>query len=142
MPSLCSPVVVPPASYPHFLPELDALLQEYKNNLIYTIAGHIGNGNFHIIPLMDLAKPESKQTILELAPKVYELVIKYGGTTTGEHNDGIIRTPYLPLLFGTEMVALFEETKKIFDPANIFNPGKKVNGTFADIAKDMLLTNN
>ena len=134
--------VVPPATYPEFLPQLDALLAQYKDNFIYTIAGHIGNGNFHIIPLMDLSKPASKQTVLELAPKLYELVIKYGGTTTGEHNDGIIRTPYLPLLFGAEMVALFEETKKIFDPLNIFNPGKKVGGTFADIAKDMITSNN
>lgn len=130
--------VVPPSSYPEFLPKLYALLAEYKNNFIYTIAGHIGNGNFHIIPLMDLAKPESKKTILELAPKVYDLVISYGGTTTGEHNDGIIRTPYLTQLFGEEMVGLFAETKKIFDPQNIFNPGKKVGGTFADIERDML----
>ncbi|MEJ0054154.1 MAG: FAD-binding oxidoreductase [bacterium] len=130
--------VVPPDSYPQFLPELNALLEEYKDNFIYTIAGHIGNGNFHIIPLMDLAKPESRKTVLELAPKVYALVIKYGGTTTGEHNDGIIRTPYLPMLFGEKMISLFKETKKIFDPLGIFNPGKKTGGTFEDIERDMI----
>lgn len=132
--------VVPPASYPEFLPKLNALLDEYKSHFIYTIAGHIGNGNFHIIPLMDLSKEENRQVILDLAPKVYELVIREGGTTTGEHNDGIIRTPYLPMLFGTEMVALFEATKKVFDPQNILNPGKKVGGTFADIKKDIIKT--
>ncbi len=130
--------VVPPSCYPEFLPKLNALLDEYKSHFIYTIAGHIGNGNFHIIPLMDLTKEENRQVILDLAPRVYELVIKEGGTTTGEHNDGIIRTPYLPMLFGAEMVALFERTKKIFDPLNILNPGKKVGGTFADIKRDML----
>lgn len=130
--------VVPPDSYPKFLPELNALLNEYSKYFIYTIAGHIGNGNFHIIPLMDLNKPEVRNVVLELAPKVYELVIKYGGTTTGEHNDGIIRTPYLPMLFGEKMVALFEKTKNIFDPLDIFNPGKKVHGTFADIKRDMI----
>ena len=123
--------VVPPESYPEFLPRLNALLGKY--HLLYTIAGHIGNGNFHIIPLMNLSSKEAQQTILELAPKVYDLVIEYGGTTTGEHNDGIIRTPYLPQLFGEEIVSLFEETKRIFDPLNIFNPGKKVGGTFKDI---------
>lgn len=132
--------VVPPASYPEFLPKLNALLDEYKSHFIYTIAGHIGNGNFHIIPLMDLSKEENRNVILELAPKVYELVIRQDGTTTGEHNDGIIRTPYLPMLFGAEMVALFAETKEIFDPLNIFNPGKKVGGTFADIKRDMITT--
>lgn len=130
--------VVPPTCYPEFLPKLNALLDEYKSHFIYTIAGHIGDGNFHIIPLMDLSKEENRQVILDLAPKIYELVIAEGGTTTGEHNDGIIRTPYLPMLFGTEMVALFEKTKKIFDPFNIFNPGKKVGGSFADIKKDMI----
>jgi len=130
--------VVPVDSYPTFMPELNALLAEYKDKFIYTIAGHIGNGNFHIIPLMDLSREESRKTILELSPRMYELVIKYGGTTTGEHNDGIIRTPYLPMLFGAKMVTLFEETKKIFDPNNIFNPGKKVNGTFEDIERSIL----
>ena len=130
--------VVPPASYPTFLPKLSVLLAEYQSHFIYTIAGHIGSGNFHIIPLMDLTKEENRQVILDLAPKVYDLVIKEGGTTTGEHNDGIIRTPYLPMLFGAEMVALFAETKAIFDPLNIFNPGKKVGGTFADIKQDMI----
>lgn len=130
--------VVPPDSYPQFLPELNALLAQYKNDFIYTVAGHVGNGNFHIIPLMDLNKPRTKEVVLELAPKVYDLVIKYGGTTTGEHNDGIIRTPYLTQLFGPEMTELFVQTKKIFDPQDIFNPGKKVGGTFADIEHDML----
>lgn len=132
--------VVSPDTYPKFLPELNALLAEYKDKFIYTVAGHIGNGNFHIIPLMDLSKPETRQVILELSPRIYELVIKYGGSTTGEHNDGIIRTPYLPMLFGPEMVTLFERTKHIFDPNGVFNPGKKVHGTFADIERDMLKT--
>ncbi len=130
--------VVPPSSYPTFLPKLNALLDQYKSNMIYTVAGHIGDGNIHIIPLMDLTKEENRQVILELAPKVYKMVIEAGGTTTGEHNDGIVRTPYLPMLFGAEMVTLFERTKKIFDPLNIFNPGKKVGGTFADITRDLI----
>ena len=130
--------VVPPDCYTEFLPKLDSLLGEYKDRFVYTIAGHIGNGNFHIIPLMDLSNEDTRKIILELAPKVYSLVIEYGGTTTGEHNDGIIRTPYLPQLFGEEVVKLFEETKKIFDPTDILNPGKKVHGTFEDIERDML----
>ncbi len=130
--------VVPPHCYSDFLPRLDALLARYREHFIYTIAGHIGNGNFHIIPLMDLAKPEVRQVVLDLAPQVYDLVISYGGSTTGEHNDGIIRTPYLEKLFGPQMAELFVKTKKIFDPLAIFNPGKKVGGTFDDIKRDMI----
>ncbi len=133
--------VVPPEVYPEFLPKLYTLLAQYKDHFIYTIAGHVGNGNFHIIPLMNISKPENRKIILELAPKVYDLVISYGGTTTGEHNDGIIRTPYIAKLFGEKMSELFTETKNIFDPENIFNPGKKVGGTFADIEHDMVKEN-
>ncbi len=135
-------LIVPPDTYPEFLPALNALLNEYKEYFIYTVAGHIGNGNFHIIPLMDLSRPEVRNVILELSPKVYDLVLKYGGSTTGEHNDGIIRTPYVEKQFGPEMYKLFEDTKRIFDPLNIFNPGKKVNGTFEDIKNDMLTSSS
>ena len=76
--------------------------------------------------------------MLELSHRVYDLVIEYGGTTTGEHNDGIIRTPFLAQLFGEKMTALFKETKDIFDPLCVFNPGKKVGGTFADIERDLI----
>lgn len=127
--------VVPPDSYPEFLPKLFALLDAEK--FIYAVTGHIGDGNFHIFPLLDMSKEESRKLVLSLSPKVYDLVIRYGGTTTGEHNDGIIRTPYLTQLFGAEMVRLFEETKRIFDPLNVFNPGKKVGGTFKDIEDGM-----
>ncbi len=129
-------IVVHPDDYPSFLPELHELLSHYK--IMYTIAGHIGDGNFHIIPLIDLKRAEHRDTIRELAPKVYELVGQYKGSITGEHNDGIIRTPYLPLMFSPRMIELFSEVKKIFDPHNIFNPGKKVGGTLLDIDRYMM----
>jgi FAD/FMN-containing dehydrogenase len=119
--------VVRPEFLPEFLPKLNAILGKYK--LIYTIAGHVGDGNFHIIPLMDLTDPKSKDIIQTLGKEVYELVFSYHGVITGEHNDGIIRTPYLEEEFGQEVYDLFVETKNIFDPGNIFNPGKKVRGT-------------
>ncbi|MBM3272207.1 FAD-binding oxidoreductase [Candidatus Kaiserbacteria bacterium] len=128
--------VVHPDDYPTFLPELNAILDQY--HLTYTIAGHIGDANFHIIPLMDLSKPESRQAILELQPKVYELVSKYHGSITGEHNDGIVRTPYLGAMFSPKMLELFAEVKRIFDPDGILNPGKKVGGTVEDIEQSMI----
>lgn len=129
-------LVVPIESYPEFIPALNKLLKEY--DLIYTIAGHIGNGNFHIIPLMNLSDEKARKTIMELTPKVYNLVATFHGSTTGEHNDGIIRTPYLHTMFSPKMLELFAEIKKIFDPQNILNPGKKVGGTEADIEKYMI----
>lgn len=129
-------LVVPIESYPEFIPALNKLLKEY--DLIYTIAGHIGNGNFHIIPLMNLSDEKARKTILELTPRVYDLVSKFHGSTTGEHNDGLIRTPFLNKMFSPKMLELFKEVKNIFDPYCVFNPGKKVGGTEADIEKYMI----
>lgn len=129
-------LVVHPSDYPTFLPELDKLLANHR--FIYTIAGHIGDGNFHIIPLENMSDPQAREEILELLPKVYALVAKYKGSITGEHNDGIIRTPYLPIMYGERMCALFAEVKRIFDPLNIFNPGKKTGGTIEDIRSHMI----
>lgn len=129
-------IVVHPKDYPQFLPELNGLLSHY--NILYTIAGHIGDGNFHIIPLMDMKDPVSRKIVLELAPKVYRLVARYKGSITGEHNDGIMRTPYLHLMFSPHMMHVFREIKKIFDPLNVFNPGKKVGMTEKDIERFMI----
>jgi len=113
-----------PEFLPEFLPELNNILSKY--NLTYTLAGHAGDGNFHIIPLMDFTRPDTAKIIIELGEKVYDLVIKYHGSITAEHNDGLIRTPYLRKMYGDKMIGIFEEIKKIFDPKNIFNPGKKI----------------
>ena len=132
-------IIVKPEYLPKFLPRIKSLLDEYK--LDYTLQGHLGNGNFHIIPLMDLSSPLSVDTILELSKKVYSIVREYKGSNSAEHNDGIIRTPYLLDQFGPKIVELFQETKRIFDPENIFNPNKKVDGTFDDIKKWILKNN-
>lgn len=122
--------VVPPQTLPEFLPKLQEILSHY--DLTYTVAGHVGDGNFHIIPLVDPTRAELKKEIDELSHKVYDLVLSYRGSITGEHNDGLVRTPYVEKMFGPEMYALFLQTKKFFDPHNIFNPGKKVGTNFSD----------
>ncbi len=120
-------VCIVPEFLPEFLPRLHDLLHSY--NLNYTIAGHAGNGNFHIIPLMDFRDPQTVEIIMDVSEKVYALVHEYHGSITAEHNDGIVRTPYLHHMFDDDMLELFKKVKQIFDPLNIFNPGKKVGGT-------------
>jgi FAD/FMN-containing dehydrogenase len=125
-------IVVDPQKLPEFLPRLTALMDEYK--LVYTIAGHIGDGNFHIIPLMDLRKARERDIVIELAQKVFTLVFEFGGSMSGEHNDGLVRTPFLKQMYGEDIYRLFEKTKNIFDVRHIFNPGKKVfGGNFEDL---------
>lgn len=126
-------IIVAPEHLPQFLPRLNALMKEYK--LLYTIAGHIGDGNLHIIPLMDLRNAHEREIILELAEKVFALTFEFKGSMSGEHNDGLIRTPFLRKMYGDAVYRLFEETKNIFDPLHIFNPGKKVSGNTLSYVK-------
>lgn len=125
--------VVRPEYLPEFLPKVDAILKTY--DLTYTIAGHPGDGNFHIIPLMDLKDLKTRPIILELSDKIYDLVLQYHGSITAEHNDGIIRSPYLEKQYGSIVTDLFKQVKELFDPHYIFNPHKKVGVTKDDIAK-------
>ena len=117
-------IIVRPEFLPKFIPELNKILSKYK--LTYTIAGHAGNGNFHIIPLMDFRRADTAKIIMELSESVYDLVMRYHGSITAEHNDGLIRTPYLSKMYDPEILGIFKKIKNIFDPQNIFNPGKKV----------------
>ena len=123
-------IVVNPAVLPQFLPKLRAILNEYKGKIIYTIAGHIGNGNFHIIPLMDFSNATVVEINPELSRKVFDLVIEYKGSIAAEHNDGMVRGIYLEKMYGAKITGLFSQVKDIFDPKNIFNPHKKINASY------------
>lgn len=118
--------VIEPKYLSQIIPQINQILEEYKDKFIYTIAGHPGNGNFHIIPLADLSDQETRKLIPQIMEKVYKIIVNVGGSLSGEHNDGLLRTPYLNLMYKPEMIKIFEEIKNIFDPQNIFNPGKKV----------------
>lgn len=123
-------LIVLPENLPRFIPALREILGAYTN-LDYSIIGHIGDGNLHVIPLMDLSDPRSRNTIEKLTQEVNNLVLKFHGSITAEHNDGLVRSPFLKQMYGEEVYKLFEETKQIFDSNNIFNPGKKVHSHFA-----------
>ena len=117
--------VVPPPHLAKFLPQLRAIIKKYK--LFATIAGHMGDGNFHVIPLMKLEDPKDRAKILPAMKAVNNLVLKYGGSLSGEHNDGLVRGPWLEMMYGKEVLELFREAKTIMDPEHIFNPHKKAN---------------
>lgn len=115
--------IVPPEHLVEFLPRLQKIIKKYK--LFATIAGHMGDGNFHVIPLMKIEEKSERAKLQPSQKEVNDLVLKYGGSLSGEHNDGLVRGPWLEAQFGKEILGLFKEVKNIFDPANIFNPHKK-----------------
>jgi FAD/FMN-containing dehydrogenase len=126
-------LIVPPATLPEFLPQLIEILERYQ--LLYTIAGHVGDGNFHIIPLMDLSDPKERAKIPQVLDETVPLILKYGGSLSGEHNDGLIRGPFLKKMYDPEVISLFKQVKRTFDPLGIFNPHKKIDAEW-DYSKE------
>ncbi len=117
--------VVPPEHLSAFLPRLRKIIKKY--GLFATIAGHMGDGNFHVIPLMKLEDPLDRKKILPAMKAVNNLVLSYHGSLSGEHNDGLVRGPWLKEMYGPEMLEIFKQAKRIMDPQNIFNPHKKAD---------------
>ncbi len=120
--------IVRPEYLTEFLPKIRKIIKKY--DMFATIAGHMGDGNFHIIPLMNIADPVDRKKLMPAMKEVYDLVLKYKGSISAEHNDGLVRGPWLEKMYGKEMVDIFKQTKNIFDPKSIFNPNKKANATW------------
>ena len=120
--------VVPPQYLVEFLPKLQKIIKKYK--LFATIAGHMGDGNFHVIPLMKFEDPAERAKIQPAQKEVNELVLQYHGSLSGEHNDGLVRGPWLEQQFGPEINGHLKMVKHIFDPQNIFNPHKKTDSNW------------
>jgi FAD/FMN-containing dehydrogenase len=121
-------MVVPPEHLTEFLPRLRKIINKYK--LMATIAGHMGDGNFHVIPLMKFEDPKERAKIQPSMREVNELILHYGGSISGEHNDGMIRGPWLKQMYGPKIVKHFVEVKEAFDPDNLFNPHKKTDASW------------
>ena len=119
-------VIVRPEMLPQFFPALYSILEEYKSHMTFAVGGHAGNGNMHIYTLLDPHDPKLTDIVVDVSNRVYDLVIKLKGSITAEHNDGFIRTPFLSKMYGENIIALFQQTKNIFDSQNFLNPGKKV----------------
>lgn len=121
-------------------------LQEYitgmykifeRTHLQPAIWGHIGSGNLHMRPYLDLSQLGDRQKAFKIMDDYYALIIELGGTVSGEHGDGRLRAPYLEKMYGKEVYELFQKVKKIFDPYGTLNPGVKM-GTSSDDLKALL----
>jgi FAD/FMN-containing dehydrogenase len=131
--------IVPLEHYAEYLAALESILAEYK--MTYTYAGHIGDGSIRLIPLVNVEAEGAADQIMELESRVNDLVMAFAGSISVDHNDGLIRSPYLEQFFGKDMFAVMTVIKNIFDPLNIFNPGKKIGGSF-DYSKAHIIRSN
>ncbi len=121
-------VVVPTDRIAELMVYLDTLFQQ--KGVKVAIFGHIGDGNAHITPLLDLNDPTDFAKMIALSREIHTTVIEqFGGSLCGEHGDGRVRAEFVEALYGPELYALFCQVKRLFDPEGIFNPGVKITST-------------
>ncbi|MGI9027426.1 MAG: FAD-binding oxidoreductase [Candidatus Saccharimonadales bacterium] len=123
--------IVPLERFEEYLANVYEMFNKHK--LQVSIWGHAGNANIHMQPFLDLSQLGDRQLVFRLIEDYYTMVIKLGGSTSGEHNDGRIRAPYLEKLYGHEAYEVFKKVKAVFDPYGILNSGVKMDVTLEDI---------
>jgi FAD/FMN-containing dehydrogenase len=124
-------VIVPVSGLAQFIKELGLILE--RRNIHYGFHGHIGDGSLRIVPVFDTHSPTLMDDITGLMTDVFAVIKRLHGNISADHSDGIIRTPFLAEFYGEELTNVFKEIKHIYDPLNVFNPGKKVGFIKADI---------
>jgi len=112
--------------------ELIRYLEEFFGGQQVPVAifGHIGNGNAHIVPLLDVNDSGDFQKMVQAYQEIHATVLnRFGGSICGEHGDGRVRAEFVKTMFGEELYDLFVQVKHAFDPGHILNPGIKLSET-------------
>lgn len=110
--------------------ELIRYLEEYFSGRRIPVAifGHIGNGNAHIVPLLDVNDHNDFEKMVQGYHEIHDTVLsRFGGSICGEHGDGRVRAEYVRKMFGDDLYGLFVQVKRAFDPTNVLNPGVKIS---------------
>lgn len=116
---------VRPIDLPEYMKEFQAVLKKYNIDTAYY--AHIGSGELHITPQLNLKDSFDVKIFYEVTKEIAHIVKKYKGSLSGEHGDGRLRGEFIPIIIGEHNYQLCREIKKIWDPKNIFNPGKIVD---------------
>lgn len=115
---------VPPRAVADYVRGVRQILAQAETTGV--IFGHAGDAHVHVNPLVDVSDPRWRERVERILGDVTDLVVRLGGTLTGEHGDGRLRAPLLARAWSAETVELFASVKRSFDPANILNPGAKL----------------
>jgi FAD/FMN-containing dehydrogenase/Fe-S oxidoreductase len=110
---------------PQYINEFDQIMDRFGQRSVYY--AHAGDGELHLRPILDLKKSEDREKFRGITEATARLVKKYQGSLSGEHGDGRVRAEFIPLMIGPKNYALLRRIKQVWDPNNIFNPGKIVD---------------
>lgn len=108
-----------------YIDEFDTIMQKHDQKAVYY--AHAGAGELHLRPILDLKTSEGVALFRAITTDVARLVKKYKGSMSGEHGDGRVRSEFIKLMIGEGNYLLLKQIKEVFDPNNIFNPGKIVD---------------
>jgi FAD/FMN-containing dehydrogenase/Fe-S oxidoreductase len=111
---------------PEYMEEIEALLAKYGKNAVFH--AHIGSGELHIRPILNLKDPEDVKLFRTIGLETAHLVKKYRGSLSGEHGDGRLRGEFILVILGEHNYKLLKQIKECWDPNRILNPGK-ITGT-------------
>lgn len=110
---------------PVYMREFRDILDKYNKDCVYY--AHIGSGEIHLRPVLNLKDKEDVELFHTIAMETAKLVKKYNGSLSGEHGDGRLRGEFIPVMIGDKNYQLLKRLKNAWDPNNIFNPGKIVD---------------
>ncbi|HSI78701.1 MAG TPA: FAD-binding oxidoreductase, partial [Lunatimonas sp.] len=97
-----------------------------KHGADVSMYAHVSVGVIHVRPILDLRQAEDIERLKNIAEDTFNLVLEYGGSWSGEHGDGLVRSAFNERFFGKELYRAFVRVKQLFDPENLMNPGKIV----------------
>jgi len=123
--SLVEDTAVAVDKLPEYMEEFAQIMAKYNLDCVYH--AHIGTGELHLRPVLNLKDPKDVDLFRKIGLEVAHLVKKYRGSLSGEHGDGRLRGEFIPIMVGDKVYSLMKEVKQTFDPKNIFNPGKIVD---------------
>jgi FAD/FMN-containing dehydrogenase/Fe-S oxidoreductase len=109
---------------PDYMKDFQKVLDQFNVECVYH--AHIGSGELHLRPVLDLKDPDDVRKFREIGIAIAHLVKKYNGSMSGEHGDGRVRGEFIPIILGEKNYQLLKELKDTWDTNHIFNPGKIV----------------
>jgi len=124
-PTFCEDTAVRVNDLPEYIDEFKEILDKHDSDCVFY--AHASVGELHLRPVINLQEAEGIQKMKTMAGEIADLVRKYNGSLSGEHGDGRTRAPYIEKVLGSQMMPLLKRVKQIWDPENIFNPGKIVD---------------
>ncbi len=123
--TFCEDAAVPPEKLPEFATQMRAIFQRHGTDGAFY--GHASVGCLHIRPVLNLHAPEDIARMRQIMDEVTDLVLAFGGSFSGEHGDGLVRSEWNRKMYGPTLYEAFRHIKRTFDPENLLNPGKVVD---------------